>query len=72
MCQNTHHRMSRVNAQHQTQPWFQGASRDRQAEILSSLVREDFQKTRQTNIDCRFRIFIWTDSPTQQHLLVGR
>ena len=26
----------------------------------------------QTNNDCRFRIFTLTNSPTQQHLLVGR
>ena len=36
-------------------------------------TREDFQRNMvQTNKDCRFRIFILTNSLTQQHLLVGR
>ena len=46
---------------------------DRQPEIHSTLVREDFQRIMgQTNKDCRFRIFILTNALTQQHLLVGR
>ena len=37
------------------------------------LVREDFQRIKgQSNNDCRFRIFILTNSLTQQDLLVGR
>ena len=49
------------------------ASQDRQPEIQSSLVREDFQRImEQTNNDCRFQIFILTNSPRQQHSLVGR
>ena len=49
------------------------ASQDRQPEIHSTLVREDFQRImKQTNNDCRFRILILTNSPRQQHSLVGR
>ena len=49
------------------------ASQDRQPEIHSSLVREDFQRIMEkTNNDCRFWIFILANSLTQQHLLVGR
>ena len=46
---------------------------DRQPEIHSSLVREDFQRIMgQTSNDCRFRILILTNSPRQQHSHVGR
>ena len=48
---------------------------DRQPEIHSSLVREDFLFLRimeQTNNDCRFQILILTNSPRQQLSLVGR
>ena len=39
----------------------------------ASLVREILQRImRQTNNDCRSQIFILTNSPRQQHLLVGR
>ena len=39
----------------------------------STLMREDFQRIMvRTNIDCRFRIFILTNSLLQQHLPVGR
>ena len=49
------------------------ASQDRQPEIQSSLVREDFQRiVGQTNNDSKFQIFISTNSPHQQRLLVGR
>ena len=62
-----------VNAKHQTQPWIRDASQDRQPEIHSTLVREDSQRIMgQTNNVCRFRILILTNSPTHQHLLVGR
>ena len=49
------------------------ASQDRQPEIQSSLVREIFQRIMgQTNNDCRFQIFMLTNSPHQQRSLVGR
>ena len=49
------------------------ASLDRQPEIQSSQVREYFQIImEQTNSDCRFQILILTNSPRQQHSLVGR
>ena len=49
------------------------ACQDRQPEIQSSLVREDFQRIMvQTNNDCRFRTLILTNSPRQQRSLVGR
>ena len=65
--------VKRVNVKHQTQPWIRDASQDRQPEIHSTLMREDFQRIMvQTNNDCRFRIFILTNSLHQQHLLVGR
>ena len=48
-------------------------SPDRQPKIQSSLVREILQIIiGQTNNDCRFQIFILTNSPLQQRLLVGR
>ena len=54
-------------------PGIRDASQDRQPEIRSTLVREDSQIIMvQTNNDCGFRIFILTNSLTQQHLLVGR
>ena len=65
MCQNTHHL-----SESQT---LRDASQDRQPEIQSSQVREDFQRIRgQTNNDCRFQILILTNSPRQQRSLVGR
>ena len=33
-----------MNAKHQTQLWIRDASQDRQPEIHSTLVREDFQR----------------------------
>ena len=49
------------------------ASPDRQPKIQSSPVRQILQRiTGQTNNDCRFQIFILTNSPHQQRLLVGR
>ena len=46
---------------------------DRQPKIQSSLVREILQRLMgQTNNDCRSQIFNPTNSPRQQHLLVGR
>ena len=48
-------------------------SEDHQPEIYSTRRREDVQRIMgQTNKDCRFRIFILTFSPHQQHLFVGR
>ena len=52
-----------MNAKHQTQLWIRDASQDRQPEIHSTLMREDFQRImEQTNKDCRFRIFILINS----------
>ena len=49
------------------------ASLDRQPKIQSSSVEETLQRIMgQTNNDCRSQIFILTNSPHQQHLLVGR
>ena len=56
--------MERVNVKHQTQTWIRDASHDRQPEIHSTLMREDFQRIMgQTNNDCRFRIFIFDKFP---------
>ena len=58
MYQNTHHHMWWVKAKHQLR--IRDASQDRQPEIQSSPVREDFQRImEQTNNDCRFQILIW-------------
>ena len=47
-----------MKAKHQH--WIRDASQDRQPEIHSTLVREDFQRIMgQTNIDCRFQTFIF-------------
>ena len=71
MYQNTHHHMWWAKAKHQFR--IRDASQDRQPEIQSSLVREIFQRIMgQTNNECRFWIFILTNSPRQQHLVVGR
>ena len=71
MYQNTHHHMWWVKAKHQFR--IRDANQDRQPEIQSSLVRETLQRIiGQTNNDCRFQIIILTNSPRQQHLLVGR
>ena len=73
MCRNTYYHMLRVNVKHQTQPWIRDASQDRQPEIHSTVVKEDYRRIMgQTNKDCRFRISILTNSLTQQHLLVGK
>ena len=67
------HTSPHVMSENQTQLWIRDASQDRQPEIHSTLVREDFQRIMgQTNNDSRFRIFILTNSLTQQHSLVGR
>ena len=64
MCQNIHHHMRCVKAKHQFR--IRDASQDRQSEIQSSPVRENFQGImEQTNNDCRFRILILTNSPLQ-------
>ena len=66
------HTSPHVMSESQTQFRIRDASEDRQPEIQSSLVREDFQRImEQTNNDCRFQILILTDSPRQQHSLVG-
>ena len=60
-----------MSAKHQFR--IRDASQDRQPEIQSSPVREDFQRIiGQTNNDCRFQIFISTNSPRQPRLLAGR
>ena len=52
---------------------IRGASQDRQPKIQSSLVRETLQRImEQTNNDCRFRIFILTNSLRQLRLFAGR
>ena len=69
--QFTHHRRRRMRIKDQFK--IRGASLDRQPKIQSSLVREDFQRiVAQTSNDCRFQIFISTNSPHHQRLLVGR
>ena len=61
MYQNTHHHMWWVKAKHPFR--LRDASQDRQPEIQSSPVSEDFQTVMwQTNKDCRFQIFILTNS----------
>ena len=74
MCQNTHtspHVAS--ERQTQTQPCIRDASQDRQPVIHSNPVREDLQRIMvQTNNNCRFQIFISTNSLHQQRLFAGR
>ena len=54
-----------MKAKHQFR--IRDASQDRQPEIQSSVVRENFQRIMvQTNNDCRFQILILTNSPRQQ------
>ena len=62
-------------------PWSSGISEPihsstaekNQPKIQSSLVRETLQRiTEQTTNDCKFQIFISTNSPHHQRLLVGR
>ena len=63
MYQNTHHHMWWVRDKHQLR--IRDASQDRQPDIHSSLVREDFQKIMgQTNNESRFQILILTNSTT--------
>ena len=65
----THQRRRRMRIEHQFS--IRDASQDRQPEIQSSLVEENFQRIMvQTNNDCRFRILILTNSPRQQRSLV--
>ena len=67
----THHMREKVRTKHQFR--IRDASPDSQPKNQSSLVRETLQRiVGQTNNDCRFRIFILTNSPRQQRLLVGR
>ena len=67
----THQRWKRVRNKHQFR--IRDATQDRQPEIQSSLVRDDFQRImEQTNNDCRFRILILTNSLHQPRLLSGR
>ena len=71
MYQNTHHHSGKVKAKHQFK--IRDASMDRQPEIQSSSVEETLQRImEQTNNDCRFQIFISTNSLHQQRFLVGR
>ena len=61
----------RVSDKHKIK--IRDASLDSQPKILSSLVREDFQKHMgQTNNDCSFWIFTLTNSLHQQRMLAGR
>ena len=71
--EHTYPHVTIVNVKHQTQLWIRDASPDRQPEIHWTLVREAFQRIMgQTNKDCRFRIFILTNSLHQLRLLAGR
>ena len=61
----------KVEDQSETQIW--DASPDRQPKIQSSSVEQTLQRImEQTNNDCRFRIFILTNSLHQLRLLAGR
>ena len=61
----------RMRIKHQFK--IRDASLDRQPKVPSSLVRETLPRfMEQTNNDCRFHIFISTNSLRQQRLLVGR
>ena len=67
----THQRRKRMRIRHQFK--IRDASPGRQPKNHSSPVRETFQRIMgQTNNDCRFQIFILTNSPHHQCLLVGR
>ena len=67
----THQQRWRMRIGHQFR--IRDASPDRQPKIQSSSVEETLQRImEQTNNDCRSQIFISTNSPRQQHLLVGR
>ena len=67
----THQRRRTMRIKHLFR--IKDASQDRQPAIQSFLVREIFQRIMgQTNNDCRFQIFILTNSLHQQRLLVGR
>ena len=67
----THQQWKRVRNKHQFK--IRDASLDSQPKVLPSLVRETLQKFMElTNNDCRFQIFISTNSLHQQRLLVGR
>ena len=70
MYQNTHHRMWWVKVKYQFV--IRDVRQDRPPEIQSSLVREDFQRIMGQFNDCKFQILILTNSPRQQHSLVGR
>ena len=62
-----------VNNENQTPVQDQRCQSRPSAKNHSSLVRETLHRTMvQTNNDCRFQIFISTNSPHQQRLLVGR
>ena len=68
--QNTHHNLWWVRTKHWCR--IRDASPDSQPRIQSSLVREILQIImEQTNNDCTSQIFISTNSPRQQLLLVG-
>ena len=60
----------KVEDQNETQ--IRDASLDRKPKFQSSSVEETLQRIMgQTNNDCRFQIFICTNSPHQQRMLVG-
>ena len=67
----THPQWKRVRDKHKIK--VRDASLDSQPKILSSSVEETLQRiVGQTNNDCRFRIFISTNSLHQPHFLAGR
>ena len=71
MYQNTHHHMWWVKTKHQFR--IRDASEDRQPEIQSSQVREDFRRiVGRPTTTADFRFSFLTNSPRQQHSLVGR
>ena len=72
MSEPFHSSTAEKNENH-TQFKIADASLDSQPKILSSSVEEALQRSiGQTNNDCRFQIFILTNSLHQPRLLAGR
>ena len=66
------HTPPHVMSESQTQLWIRDASQERQSEIHSTPVRGDSERImEQTSNECRFQIFILTNSPRKQRSLVG-
>ena len=66
-----HQQWKRVRKKHQLK--IRDASLERQPKVLSPSVEETLQRIMgQTDNDCRFQIFISTNSLHQQRLLFGR